>query len=71
MSESSMQAIYEHFDVKFRIIATYEDVQIVQTPEGYRLQCPPPFVRFSRAYRTIQEAIYHAERFCAVRHRMS
>ncbi|MEM1347831.1 MAG: hypothetical protein AAGI01_04685 [Myxococcota bacterium] len=64
-----MNTLYETQDVEFRAVARHEDVDIVITPEGYRLRCPPPFPRYTKAYQTPREALQAAQRFCEMRRR--
>lgn len=64
-----LTTLYEYAGIEFREVARYQDVRVVITPEGYRFECPPPYVKYSRAFRTLEEALFSAERFCAERRR--
>ncbi len=64
-----LTTLYEYAGITFREIASYQDLRIVVTPEGFRFECPPPYVKYSRAFHTKTEALFHAERFCAMRRR--
>lgn len=67
MSSLMMHLVYEMCDVKFRTVDAYEDIRVVRTPEGFRLEYPPPYNRYSDVFATRAEALWVAERFCAVR----
>ena len=62
--------LYEAAGIRFRQVAHIEDVSVVLTPEGYRLQCPPPYLKYSRPFPSVSIALFEAERFCAMRRRL-
>jgi len=63
----AMNTLYEAQEVEFRAVARHEDVDVVITPEGYRLRCPPPFPRYTKPYPTERAALRAAMRFCEMR----
>ena len=64
-----MHVVYEVCAINFRAVERHEDVSIVLTPEGFRLQYPPPYTRYSPPFESKRAAVWAAERFCAMRRR--
>jgi len=66
-ARDEMHLFYEICDVTFEPVDFVEDIKIIRTPEGWRFECPRPYMRYSVAFATVDAAIAGAQRFCAMR----